>query len=96
MQRTTASRTPLGSRKRTSRFAGWTFTSTAARIELKKKECNRILSFHKSGVVTFAYRSSNQTAFNCPAVYEHVLLAAGLSAEACLTNKTSDSEFGWR
>ena len=35
-----------------------------------------------------------KTAFDRPAVYEHELLAAGLSAETCLTDKTTNSNFG--
>ena len=65
----------------------------SAGIELNKKECNRILPFHKSCVVAFADGPGDKIAFNRPAVYEHELLAAGLSAETCLTDKTTDSEF---
>ena len=64
-------------------------------IELNKKECNRILPFHKSCVVAFAHGSGDKIAFNRTAVHEHELLAAGLSAEACLTDKTTDLNF-WR
>ena len=93
MHRTTASRTPLGSRKRTSRFAGCTFTSTARGIELNKKERNRILPLHKSCVVAFADGAGDKIAFNRTPVYEHELLAACLSAETCLTDKTTDLNF---
>ena len=68
----------------------------SAGIELKKKERNRVLPFHKGCVVSFADGPGNKTAFNRPAVYEHELLAAGLSAETCLTDKTTDSNFGGR
>jgi hypothetical protein len=49
-------------------------------IELNKKERNRILPFHKSCVVAFADGPGYKIAFNRPPVYEHELLAAGLSA----------------
>src|SRR5215831_21321800 len=62
----------------------------SAGIELNKKECNRILPLHKSGVVTFADGSANKTAFDRSPIYEYELLAAGLPAETCLTNKTTD------
>ena len=65
-------------------------------VELKKKERNRVLPFHESRVVAFADGPSDKTAFNRPAVYEDELLAAGLSAETCLTDKTTDSNFGGR
>ena len=65
-------------------------------IELNKKERNRILPLHKSRVVAFADGPGDKTAFNRPPVYEHELLAASLSAETCLTDKTTDSNFGRR
>ena len=68
----------------------------SAGIELNKKKRNWVLPFHESSVVAFADGPGDKTAFNRPAVYEHELLAAGLSAETCLTNKTTNSNFGGR
>jgi hypothetical protein len=65
----------------------------SAGIELNKKERNRILPFHESSVVAFSDSTGDETAFDRPAVYEQELLAAGLSAESCLTNKTTDLNF---
>src|SRR4029450_13275503 len=65
----------------------------SAGIEFNKKERSRVLPFHKSRMVAFADGPGNKTAFNRPAVYEYQLLAAVLSAETCLTDKTSDSNF---
>src|SRR5512132_294273 len=66
----------------------------SAGIELNKKKRNWVLPFHESSVVAFADGPGDKTAFNRPAVHEHELLAAGLSAETCLTDKTTDSNFG--
>src|SRR5262245_11019555 len=65
----------------------------SAVVDLKKKERNRVLPFHKSGVVAFADGAGDQAAFDRTAVYEHELLAARLSAETCLTDETTDSNF---
>ena len=63
-------------------------------IKLKKEERNRVLSFHKGGVVAFANSPGEQTAFNRTTVHEHELLSAGLSAQTCLPGKTADSNLG--
>src|SRR5262245_389639 len=57
----------------------------SAGIELNKKESNRILPLHKSGVVTFADGPGNKTAFDRSSVYEYELLAARLPAKTSLT-----------
>jgi hypothetical protein len=60
-------------------------------IQLKKKERNWVLPFHERGVVAFANRPCDQTAFNRAAIYENELLTAGLSAQTCLADKSADS-----
>src|SRR5438094_9804718 len=66
----------------------------SAGIELNKKKRNWVLPFHESSVVAFADGPGDKSAFDRPTVYNHELLAAGLSAETCLTDKTTDSNFG--
>src|SRR5437667_1478139 len=68
----------------------------SAGIELNKKKRNWVLPFHESSVIAFADRPGNKSVFDRPAVYKHELLAAGLPAETCLTDKTTDSNFGGR
>src|ERR1051326_6296612 len=64
-----------------------------ARIEFNKKKRDRVLPFHKRRVVAFADGPSDEAAFNGAAIYEHELLAAVLSTQTCLTNKTADFDF---
>ncbi len=63
------------------------------RIDLNKKEGNRILPFHKSCVVALTHGSSDNIVFNRSSVDEYELLAAGLPAKTCLTDKPTDLNF---
>src|SRR6266513_4312429 len=51
----------------------------SAGVEHEEKKRNRVLPFHKSRVVAFAYCPCDKTTFDRPAVYEDELLTAGLS-----------------
>jgi hypothetical protein len=59
-------------------------------IELKKQECNWILSFHESGMIAFTDSGSDEAAVNGAAVYKDELLCSGLATYACLPDKTAD------
>src|SRR5690349_16969641 len=65
----------------------------SARIQRKKKKGNRVLSFHQSGVVAFAYGPGDKTTFDRPSVYEHELLTPVLPAKPCLTDETGNPDF---
>ena len=69
--------------KRTSRFAGCTFTSTSAGIHLDEEKRDRMLPFHQRGVVALAQGEIDGAVFHGAPVEEDELLRAGRAAHAC-------------
>jgi len=64
------------------------------RIEFEKEEADRILPFHKSGMVAFADNGRDEAAFNRAPVYKDELLCPGLAAQAGLSDKAADRILG--
>src|ERR1043166_28593 len=64
------------------------------RIDLEKKEGNRVLPFHESGMVAFADSGSDEAAFNRAAAYKNELLRSGLATQTGLSNKAADTDLG--
>src|SRR5262249_45753188 len=60
------------------------------RIEVEKKERNRILPFHESRMVAFTDSAGDKAAFNRATVYKNELLRSGLPAQTSLSDKAAD------
>src|SRR5437588_9017617 len=64
------------------------------RIDLEKKERDRILPFHESGMVPFTDSGSDKAAFNRATIYKQELLRPGLAAQAGLPDKATNPNLG--